>query len=66
MILDDGFQDYSINKNLSIICFNKNQLIGNGYVLPSVPFREDIGAPESEVVLINGKPDKDFEKKFIK
>ena len=22
-ILDDGFQDFSINKNLSIVCFNE-------------------------------------------
>ncbi len=67
VILDDGFQDYSINKNLSIICFNKNQLIGNGYILPSGPLREGIDAlQESEVVLINGKPDKDFEEKIYK
>ena len=25
VILDDGFQDFSINKNLSIICFNEKQ-----------------------------------------
>ena len=29
-ILDDGFQDYSIYKNLDILCFHGNQLIGNG------------------------------------
>ena len=29
-ILDDGFQDFSIKKNLSIICFNEKQWIGNG------------------------------------
>ena len=26
-ILDDGFQDFSINKNLSIVCFNEKQWI---------------------------------------
>ena len=30
-ILDDGFQDFSINKNLSIVCFNEKQWIGNGF-----------------------------------
>ena len=31
-ILDDGLQDYRIRKNLNIVCFNQNQLIGNGFV----------------------------------
>ena len=35
IILDDGLQDYKIHKTLSIVCFNQNQLIGNGLV----PFR---------------------------
>ena len=30
VILDDGFQDYQIKKNINIVCFNENQLIGNG------------------------------------
>ena len=33
-ILDDGFQDFSINKNLSIVCFNEKQWIGNGLTIP--------------------------------
>ena len=28
VILDDGLQDYKIKKNLSIVCFNQNQLLG--------------------------------------
>ena len=36
-ILDDGLQDYKINKDLKIVCFNSNQLIGNGLILPSGP-----------------------------
>ena len=31
-VLDDGYQDFSINKNLNILCFNEKQLIGNGMV----------------------------------
>ena len=34
-ILDDGFQDLSIDKDLNIICFNQKQLIGNGFVIPA-------------------------------
>jgi len=66
VILDDGFQDYKIKKTLSVVCFNQNQLIGNGYVFPSGPLREDINAlQKSEIILINGKQDKNFEKKIF-
>ena len=40
-ILDDGFQDFSINKNFSIICFNEKQWIGNGFTIPAGPLREN-------------------------
>ena len=39
VILDDGFQDFSIIKNLSIVCFNEKIWIGNGLVIPSGPLR---------------------------
>ena len=44
VILDDGFQDFSIKKDLNILCFNSNQLIGNGLVIPSGPLRENLSA----------------------
>ena len=54
-ILDDGFQDYSIKKDLNILCFNSNQLIGNGMTLPSGPLRESLTAlKKTQIVLING------------
>ena len=65
VILDDGLQDYKIKKNLSIVCFNENQLIGNGLVLPSGPLRENLSVlKDVEVVLINGKKNKSFEEKI--
>jgi len=55
-ILDDGFQDFSINKNLSVICFNEKQWVGNGLVIPSGPLREDLSAlKRANCVIINGK-----------
>jgi tetraacyldisaccharide 4'-kinase len=66
VILDDGFQDYSIKKDLNIICFNQNQLIGNGQVLPSGPLRENLNSLiEANIVLINGKKDNNFENKIL-
>ena len=67
IILDDGFQDYTIKKNLNILCFNQNQLIGNGRVIPSGPLREGLSSlKRAHVVLINGKKDIKFETKILK
>ena len=38
-VLDDGYQDLSIKKNLSIICFHGKQKIGNGHLIPSGPLK---------------------------
>ena len=66
-ILDDGLQDYRIKKNLKIVCFHQNQLIGNGLVLPSGPLRETLSAlKDVEVVLINGNKIPSFEEKLLK
>ena len=65
VILDDGFQDTSIVKNLSIVCFNGSQLIGNGMTLPSGPLRESLSSlKNSKIVVINGNFNEDFEKKI--
>ena len=65
VILDDGFQDYKIKSKLNIVCFNKNQLIGNGLVLPSGPLRVSLRSlNDVDIVLINGEEDNDFEKNF--
>ena len=66
VILDDGFQDYSIKKDLNIICFNQKQQIGNGRVIPAGPLRENIKSlKEAQIVVINGKRDDTFEKKIL-
>jgi len=67
VILDDGFQDFSINKNLSVVCFNEKQWIGNGLTIPSGPLREQLSALErAECVMINGKKNIDIENKILK
>ena len=65
-ILDDGFQDYSINKNLSIVCFNEKQWVGNGLVIPAGPLREDLSAlKRANCVIINGKKNINIENKIF-
>ncbi len=41
-IMDDGLQDDSINYDISFVCFNNLNWIGNGMTIPSGPLREDI------------------------
>ena len=65
VILDDGFQDYSIYKDLNIICFNGEQLDGNGMTIPSGPLREPLSSiKNAQIVIINGKFNEVFEQKI--
>ena len=65
-ILDDGFQDFSIKKNLSIICFNEKQWIGNGLTIPSGPLRSNLSAlKKADCAIINGKKNKNIENKIL-
>ena len=65
VVLDDGFQDFSINKDLNILCFSEKQLIGNGMTLPSGPLRESISSlKRCQIVVINGNRNIDFENKI--
>ena len=41
-ILDDGLQDDSINYDLTFVCFNNLNWIGNGLTIPAGPLRENI------------------------
>ena len=41
-ILDDGIQDKSIKYDLSFVCFNNVNWIGNGMTIPAGPLRENI------------------------
>ena len=67
VILDDGFQDYKIKKDLAIVCFSQDQLIGNGFVIPSGPLRESLNSlKRANIILINGEKDLQFEKKILK
>ena len=64
-ILDDGLQDSSVVKVVNIVCFNSNQLAGNGMTIPSGPLREPLTSlKNSEIVVINGHINEVFEKKI--
>jgi len=64
-ILDDGFQDFSIKPNFSVLCFNSRQMIGNGQLIPSGPLRERLDAiKRADCLIINGVKNFDFEEKI--
>ena len=65
VVLDDGLQDFSIHKDLNIVCFNEKQLIGNGMTLPSGPLREPLSSLQRcQIAVINGNKNSDFEKRI--
>ena len=42
IIFDDGLQDRNINYDLKFVCFDADNWIGNGQLIPSGPLREKI------------------------
>ncbi len=56
LIFDDGFQDTSIKKTVSIITVDSKLAFGNCRVLPSGPLRETIyqGLNRADILLITG------------
>ncbi len=65
IIMDDGLQDDSITKDLNIICFNSSNHIGNGFLLPAGPLREQLKKVNTcRIAVINGKRNIPFEKKL--
>ena len=55
-ILDDGLQDKSISYDISIVCFNSSSGIGNGFLLPAGPLRENISILNSyDAIFLNGE-----------
>ena len=41
-LLDDGLQQKNIKYDVKIVCFNSSEGIGNGFLLPSGPLRENL------------------------
>ena len=55
-LLDDGLQQKNINYNLKILCFNSQEGIGNGLLLPAGPLRESLQEIKNyDLVFLNGE-----------
>ena len=54
-IFDDGLQDKDILYDLSFVCFNKKNFVGNGRLIPAGPLRESLGNIEKyKNIFLNG------------
>ena len=54
-IFDDGLQDKSINYDISIVCFNDLNWVGNGMTIPSGPLRQKLSTLKKyNHVFLNG------------
>ncbi|MCL2629087.1 MAG: tetraacyldisaccharide 4'-kinase [Alphaproteobacteria bacterium] len=67
IIMDDGFQNPTVEKNLSILVFDGRMGIGNGFVLPAGPLRESLrsGVKRADAVIIIGEDRKGLESKIL-
>ena len=55
IIFDDGLQDKKVDYDLKFVCFNSKKWIGNGFLIPSGPLRENIKSLKKyNVVFLNG------------
>ena len=67
-IFDDGLQDKRINYDVTIVCFNSTTKIGNGFLLPAGPLRENLSSLRNyDAIFLNGeKNEKNLRKKIKK
>ena len=65
-IMDDGFQDFSLEKNFSFLCFDEKLWIGNGLLIPAGPLRESLksGIKRADCVLVKGQKNNLIENKI--
>lgn len=60
IVMDDGFQNPQLEKDLSLIAVDSGRGIGNGYVLPAGPLRAPLGEQmnKANALIVIGKGDK--------
>ncbi len=66
IIMDDGFQNPTLQKDFSIIVINGEQGFGNKRVIPSGPLRESVarGISRANLIIVIGEIDENTRKKI--
>ena len=55
-IIDDGLQQKNIDYDLKIVCFNSEYALGNEYMIPAGPLREDLNVVKNyDLAFLNGE-----------
>ena len=68
-IFDDGLQEKNLNYNITFVCFNIQNWIGNGFLLPAGPLRENLKSLKNYSAIIltgNGENTKKIRKQIKK
>lgn len=63
IVMDDGFQNPTIKKDVSILVFDEKMGFGNGFTLPAGPLREGrraIARADAAIVIKSSKPNPRF------
>ena len=57
LIMDDGFQNQTLHKDISLLVFDGGIGIGNGYTLPAGPLRDDVDTAlkRADFAIISGR-----------
>ncbi|MDR3031150.1 MAG: tetraacyldisaccharide 4'-kinase [Holosporales bacterium] len=66
LVMDDGFQNNSLEKDFKVLVVDSCQQFGNGRLFPAGPLREtaDLGIKKSDAVLIIGEKNETLENKI--
>ena len=65
LIFDDGLQDRQINYDFKLVCFDAENWIGNGFLIPSGPLREKVESLKKYDAVIIKNVSKKFDQNEI-